>query len=203
MTYIDLTVPLNPDTPVYPGDPQVRIEPAGQVGRDGYLDHLITIPSHVGTHIDAPSHMFSDGRGLASYPLDRFMGRGVYVDARQGFDLAVVKRLGLQAGDIVLFHTGWIERYANATYFEDYPALPSDLARYLVGQKVSLIGLDMAGPDFPPFPIHHILLRGDVLIIENLTGLEQLAGRRFTVTALPIRLDIDGAPARVFATIAD
>jgi arylformamidase len=203
MNYVDLTVPLNAETPVYPGDPQVRVEPAGQLEHDGYLDHLVTMPSHVGTHIDAPAHMFTDGRTLDAYPLERFIGRGLYVDARSGFDLDAVKQLSLAAGDIVLFHTGWIDRYAQATYFEDYQAMPEAVARHLVKQRVSLIGFDMAGPDYPPFPIHHILLRGDVLILENLTNLEQLAGRQFTVTALPVRLDIDGAPARVIATIAD
>jgi kynurenine formamidase len=45
------------------------------------------------------------------------------------------------------------------------------------------------------------LLGGEVLIIENLANLDKLTGKEFTVYALPIKLDIDGAPARVIAEV--
>ncbi len=41
-----------------------------------------------------------------------------------------------------------------------------------------------------------------MLIIENLTNLDKLAGKDFTVYALPIKLELDGAPARVIAQVA-
>jgi|GEM_PF-3072132 len=46
-----------------------------------------------------------------------------------------------------------------------------------------------------------VLLSGDVLIIENMTNLAQLEGKRFTVYALPLKLDVDGAPTRAVAVI--
>ncbi len=52
------------------------------------------------------------------------------------------------------------------------------------------------------FKTHKILLGGGVLIIENLTNVGLLAGKDFTVYALPIKLELDGAPARVIAQVA-
>jgi kynurenine formamidase len=66
-----------------------------------------------------------------------------------------------------------------------------------------MIGVDMCSPDHPDFPIHKLLLSHDVLIIENLTNVSVLEGKEFKITALPLKLDIDGSPARVIAEIEE
>jgi arylformamidase len=93
--------------------------------------------------------------------------------------------------------------YHEVAYYDDYPAMPEDIARYLVEQKVNIVGVDMCSPDREPFEPHRILLSGDVLIMENLTNLGELAGKTFEVYALPIRVDIDAAPASVIAVVKD
>ncbi|HEX5456054.1 MAG TPA: cyclase family protein [Candidatus Saccharimonadales bacterium] len=201
MEIVDLSVPVSENTPVYPGDPKTVIKPAGTFDKDGYNDHLVSIGTHVGTHIDSPFHMLADGKKLDDIPIEQFIGRGCYVNAENGFDLAAIKEIDIQKGDIVLFHTGIVSRYQESSYYEDYPDIPEDVARYLVGKKIKMIGMDMSGPDHPPHNIHKILLGGGILIIENLTNLDKLAGRNFTVYALPIKLNLDGAPARVIAQL--
>lgn len=200
---IDLSVPLNNNTPVYPGDPKTKIKTAGMLGKDGWNDHYVSFNTHVGTHIDAPLHMVKSGKSLDQYPIERFVGRGRYIKVRNNkFSLDDVKSTDIKRGDIVLFNTGLSSKYHDASYFEDYPTVPDEIAMYLVEQGVSMVGLDMCSPDHAPFLIHKIFLNGDVLIIENLTNLKQLAGRKFVVYALPIKLDVDGAPARVIAETA-
>lgn len=201
---IDLTVALNEQTPIYPGDPATKIEPAGVFERDGYNDHYVSVGTHVGTHIDAPLHMLANGKSLDQIPVEQFVGRGRYVKvANKTFDLEVLKQAGIEAGDIVLFHTGLADSYNDSSYFEDYPAVPEDIAHYLIEQEVKMVGFDMCSPDHEPYPMHKLLLGADVLIIENLTNLGQLAGKDFTVYALPIKLQIDGAPARVIAKVGE
>jgi arylformamidase len=201
MKLIDLTVPINEQTPVYPGDPATKIEPAGVFDRDGFNDHYISIGTHVGTHIDAPFHMIPDGKTLDKIPIDNFIGRGVYIKIEtERFDLAQVQAADIRSGDIVLFHTGLSKIYHDPKYFE-YPEIPEGIANYLVEKKVKMVGVDMASPDHPPYKIHKILLGADILIIENLTNLSDLAGKEFTVYALPLKLQIDGSPARVIAQI--
>lgn len=199
---IDLSVSINENIPVYPGDPVTKIEPAGVLEKDGYQDHYLSIGTHVGTHIDAPAHMVAGGVGLDKIAVDQFVGRGVYIKVEDHYDLPAIKTVDIQAGDIVLFHTGLSEHYHEPIYFEDYPGIPEDVATYLVEKQVKLVGVDTCSVDHEPFATHRILLDGGVLIAENLTNLAPLAGKNFTIYALPIKLEIDGAPARIIAEMS-
>jgi len=197
---VDLSVPLNEGTPVYPGDPPIKIETAGVFAKDGYNDHNFSFGTHVGTHIDAPLHMIDGGKTLDQIPVDQFVGRGRLVE---GLELTAVKQANIEAGDIVLFHTGMIQKYHDDSYFKDYPEISEEVANYLVEKKVKIVGVDMCSPDHPPFKIHRILLGASVLIMENLTNLHELVGKEFTIYALPIKFQLDGAPARVIARIEE
>lgn len=199
---IDLSVTLNQQTPVYPGDPITKIEPANTISVNGCSDHYVATNNHTGTHIDAPSHMFAGGKTLDDIPLEQFVGKGRVVDATNDFSLDALEQANVQPGDIVLFRTGMSEHYHEPIYFENYPVMSEEIALWLVKRKVKMVGVDAGSIEIADgFPIHKILLGGNVLIIENLTNLNKLTGKKFTVYALPIKLDVDGAPARVVAEI--
>jgi len=199
--FIDLSVLLDEHTPVYPGDPKTAIRSAGELGKDGYCDHYVSVGTHVGTHIDAPAHMLEGGRGLHEFPVERFVGRGVCVRTGSDMNIESFKDAEIQEGDIVLVHTGMDAQYHDASYFDTYPVLTEEIAEYLIEKKVSAVGLDMCSPDRSPFAVHKLLLGNDILIIENLRNLEALQGKEFIVYAFPIKLALDGAPARVVAEI--
>lgn len=198
MKFVDLSVLVNEHTPVYPGDPPVKIDLAGVFEQDGYTDHLLHFGTHTGTHIDAPLHMIDGGQTLDQIPIESFISRGRLVES---LDFTKVKQAGIEQGDIVLFRTGMSERFHESDYFEKSPEIPEEVANYLVEKKVKMIGMDMASPDHPPYEIHRLLLGEGILIIENLTNLDQLAGKQFTVYALPMKFALDGAPARVIAQL--
>lgn len=203
MKIVDLSVAINENTPVYPGDPKTIIKPAGDLAKDGYCDHFVSMGTHVGTHIDAPMHMIEGGQSLDQQPIERFVGRGACVDVTDG-NFKKVKEVDLQPGDIVLFMTGMSSKFNDSVYFEHYPAMDGDTAEYLASKKVSMVGVDACSIDNQEgFPIHKALLGQGVLIIENLTNLGELVGRNFRVYALPIKLQIDGAPARVIAEVQE
>jgi kynurenine formamidase len=194
---IDLSVPINEQTPVYPGDPATKIAKAGTHSESGYQDHYVSMGTHVGTHIDAPAHMIEGGKNLSEYPIERFQGRGHLIT-----DFLAVKSVDLQEGDIVLFHTGLYHAYHEPRYFTDYPAMSEEVAQYLIEKKVGMVGVDTCSVDSKEgFPIHKLLLGAEILIIENLTNLEPLTGKEFRVHAYPLKLEIDGAPARVVAEL--
>jgi len=92
--FIDLSVKLDEKTPIYSGDQKTQIRTGGVLEKDGYQDHYICAGTHVGTHIDAPSHMILEGENIDQIPLEQFSGHGVYikVDNKQ-FDIEKVKQV--------------------------------------------------------------------------------------------------------------
>ncbi|MBU1292927.1 cyclase family protein [Patescibacteria group bacterium] len=200
--FVDLSVLLNEETPVYPGDPQTHITPAGLLHKDGYKDHYVCIGTHVGTHMDAPSHMLENGKNLNDFPLERFSGRGVLIEVNESFNIEEVKSAAVQKGDVVLFNTELSARYQEDVYFTDYPAMSEEIAQFLIEKEVGIVGVDTCSVDnIDGFPIHKLLLQNEVLIIENLTNLKILRGKNFRVHAFPVKLAIDGAPVRAVAEL--
>lgn len=199
--YIDLSVTLNEQTPVYPGDPATKISPAGVLARDGWCDHYISVGTHVGTHIDAPMHMVKDGKSIDKFPPEKFIGQSRLVDlSRGGFEQ--VLDINMSKGEIILFYSGMSKKYHLPGYFEKYPVMSTEVAEYIAKNNVKMIGLDACSVDNAvDFPIHKILLSKEVLIIENLTNLDLLIGKKFKIYALPVNLQLDGSPARVIAEI--
>lgn len=199
MELIDLSVPINEQLPVYPGDPKTKIISAGELDRDGFTDHYVSFGTHAGTHIDAPLHMIKNGKSLDNFRVEHFVSRGCLV---KSFDLKEIKQNDIRAGDIVLFKTGMSEQYYDPEYFQHYPAMDVEVAQYLVSKKIKMVGIDTCSVDnMDGFPVHKILLKEDILIIENLTNLSELLNKPFKVYALPINLQVDAAPARVIAEV--
>ena len=99
------------------------------------------------------------------------------------------------------------EEFESAEY-EEHPYVSEEAAHWLVERRVKMLGLDLITVDLPqamrptPFgyPVHHTLLENNVLIIENMTNLQDLRGRRVTLYAFPLAIrGADGAQARVVA----
>lgn len=196
---IDLSVTLNKATPVYPGDPKITTKPMGILDKDGYADTLVSFGNHNGTHVDAPSHMVKNGKTLDKFPLDKFIGEGVYIKIGKSFEFDLIKKTSIKKDSIVLFDTEMERSYGSSKYFNNYPAITEEIANFLVGKRIKMVGVNMCSSDHEPFPIHKILLKNEILIIENLTNLSKLKGKKFTVFAFPLKFEIDGSPARVIA----
>jgi len=214
---VDLTMRLDGDTPVYPGDPSVRVEATAGFEDAGYFNTRLELGSHNGTHIDAEGHMIPGGRMLDGYPVDRFRGRGVLLDVRGGtsaaHDVDALDGTGIDEGCIVLLWTGISDGCGESDYYSRVPQLPDGLVDLLIARGVGMVGVDAGSIDDEPFPVHKALLGHGILIAENLVGLSALAARlrtdpdesarRFTVWALPLNVAVEASPARVVAVLED
>ena len=202
MKYIDLSQPFGDQMPVYPGDPEARLEPIAAISKDGFTDHRITSGLHVGTHIDAPLHMLEGAKKITEISVEKFFGKGALVDARGMSEIGLnVLTSEVSKGDVILFLTGFSGKYGTEAYFNDYPVLTEGLAEELIRREIKMVGMDMPSPDRPPFTVHKMLLGKEILIIENLTNVEQLLGAPdFSIVALPINTDADAGFARVVAS---
>ncbi|CAD2213475.1 cyclase [Angomonas deanei] len=78
---IDLTAPLYDGMPVYEGDPQVCVTTVRTIEADGWELRQLSMGSHTGTHVDAPSHMHAGSATLDDVPLDKFYGPAMLVSA--------------------------------------------------------------------------------------------------------------------------
>lgn len=167
----------------------------------------IELVGNTGTYVDAPSHRFRGGRDLGSIGLDEVAdlpGIVVHVDIDRGraIDRDPFEGLSVE-GKAVLVHTGWSKHFGNEAYFEGHPFLTEQAAMFLVEQGAALVGIDSLNIDDTEDgrrPVHTILLRNEVPVVEHLTHLESLPDDAFRFFAVPPKIKgLDSFPVRAFA----
>ncbi len=200
MTLIDLTMTLNSETPVYPGDPTPEFLKIAEKAEQGYNDYLLHINTHFGTHIDAPWHMLDGAKKLKDFPLTTFAGEAIVLDVRGQKEITSDLK-DVKSGDIVLLRTDHTKKINEADYFSANPVISFKLAEKLIEKKVKMIGIDSFSPDNAPYQIHKLLLSNDILILENLINLDKISKPRFKLYAFPLKLENDGAPTRAVAEV--
>jgi arylformamidase len=199
---VDLSILLDNNTPVYPGDDKPVIEQVWTFEDQGCVGHKMSLINHTGTHIDAPAHFIHGGKVLSDYAVDSFVGRGVLVNIEDNLEAVISK--GVQSGDIVLVNTGMSGKLFSPEYFNNYPVLAADVVDYLISIGIKMLGIDCPSVDnTDDFAHHKVILAAGILIIENLTNLHALIGKNFEVIALPLKVELDGSPARVIAKVID
>ena len=210
---MDLCVPVDSGTVVYPGDPAPRFEVHSTIAQDGFNLLDVHIGSQSGTHVDAPYHFEADGLRLDELPIERFVGPGVVVDASglQPRGEIVWQHVApvadrLAPGVIVLLRTGWSTHYGSPAYF-DHPFLGAEACERMLALGVRTFCIDAINIDETPddshpgvgFPSHHLISRVGGVIGENFR-LDDLPERDFLVVCTPIRLTgADGGPVRAVA----
>jgi arylformamidase len=199
---IDLTLPIRAGMLVYPGDPEVSIEPLG----DGtYTLHRISLGTHAGTHMDAPAHLNPGGAGVAAIPLAACLGPARVVDCtglRQITLEALRERSpGLTAGDRLLLRTDWERTFGESGYYTEFPGLTLDAARWLAGLPIALLGVETPSlSTVDDHGVHQELLAKGVVIIEGLANLARIPAEMCWFVALPLALaGLDGSPVRAVA----
>lgn len=202
MTIVDLTQPIEAGMPFNPDHFPPEIAPYADIETHGWRATRIVLDSHLGTHMDAPSHFVPDGDTLDAIPLDRLIGTAevVRIDGVEARTALTPDHVPATTAARLLLHTGWAEcTYGTPDYFAEYPYVTPELAQVLVDRGVILVGLDAPSVDYDPGETHHVLLEAGVLIVENIANLASVPDRiRLTVLPLPI-VGGDGCPVRAVA----
>jgi kynurenine formamidase len=211
---VDLSVPLDSSTQVYPGDPFFASSPATTIAEQGFHVQRISMGSQTGTHVDAPWHFDEGGLRIDQVPLERFYCRLVLVDVRGLAPRSVIgwnrlaaleSELGPDAA-LVLF-TGWSARWGTDAYFA-HPYLDDSACARVLERGVRTFGLDAPNldetrfdrPAAQGFASHRLIAAVGGVIVENLRNLEAVGTGRYTLSVLPLKLtDADGAPCRAVA----
>ncbi|MEB3765473.1 MAG: cyclase family protein [Desulfurococcales archaeon] len=201
---IDLTKPLGPNTPVFPGDPPPTFPSLTSYNEHGYHLRQIKITEHTGTHIDAPRHFYPTGQGIDQIPLHELMGPAKVVDL-SSVDKITRKTLEEHVrGDhwILGVYTGYSWDHRDPC--RNVREFTVDAARFLVEKGIRVLLVDSPSPDCYPYEVHQILLGNGVYIVENTADLEKIIGKEPYIVVAPLKLvDGTGSPARVFALICE
>lgn len=195
---IDISRPILPGVPVWPGDTPFSYELVARIA-DGDSVNVgrITTTTHLGTHLDAPWHYVGDGGKLESVPLEVLIGPCRVVDARGQGPLTVEFLQTIQLAERTLFYSG------QPNHWETFPlefmhVLP-EAAAYMAAQGVRLYGTDAPSVDpltSKDLPAHKAFAQAGVYIVEGL-ALEGVAPGEYELICLPLRLEgTDAAPVR-------
>jgi len=180
-----------------------------------------TLNDHFGTHMDAPSHIVRGAPSVDRVELSHLFGEAVVLDCSfangKGLTSAEFEqaRPGVQQGDIVLIYSaelpGTLDEFITKQTF-----VTENGAQWLVDKGVKAVGVETFGfehvyegifvrqvyrPEITdPWPAHRIVLAAGVYIIEGLTNLAGIVGRRVHFSALPLPVPgSSGSPVRAVA----
>ncbi|MCY4555871.1 MAG: cyclase family protein [Chloroflexi bacterium] len=224
---VDLTHPIRPGTPIWPGDPPVEFETAATLHSDGYFLRRFSMGEHSGTHISTASALFDQGSGPDSIAPEALIAPAVVIDARSSAgvdpDHALTcddfaeweRRHGKVASEsIVLLMTGWRRYWDEPERFINLgddgvmhtPGFTPEAVSFLLEQRGTVgIGTDTHGVDAgrdPDLKASREALSRSGLVLECLNNLDQLPakGATLVIGRLPL-VGGSGSPACVLALI--
>jgi kynurenine formamidase len=248
--FIDLSLLVSPDHPcTWPTFPTFQINHYQRIGRLGaYNSDVLVIDGNTGTQLDVPPHSVTPPKsglpnagkfGLAytdKIPAWQFVGEACVIDCKNLLDSApkgrsdLIKKERLMAwekkyralgpGDVVLFHSGYTDRYykpfpEGRRFAADpvegkapaWPGPDPDCMEYLAKRKVMTLGIDSTSmgplPDLAE-PTHYAGLKHGMIWTESATGLGALPPTgAFYCMIGPKHASDPYAEGRAFAVVGD
>lgn len=204
---IDISWPISTATTGYKDKNVVAIDELKHFAADGVRETKITLSSHTGTHVDAPSHFLRDGKTIDEIALERLYGEAKVLDLITVGDVITSEHLSpfvIEEGDIVLLRTANSLREPTEKFDPHFIYLSADGAAYLAQRKIRAVGIDYLGIERnqPDHVTHKTLMQSDVVVIEGLR-LGHVADGVYTMICLPLKIiGTEGSPARAVLVVS-
>ncbi len=223
---IDITTPISSFTRTFPGDPVPVIERVCTFEKEGCAVSKLSFGSHTGTHVDAPSHILENGLTADKLELKNLMGTALILDFSsfsgelnaEILEKAFRNTEAPENTPVLLLKTeaffqkqaseGEIRRPGEESGSQGRESgkrefgtayLDESGAAWIVEKGFKTIGIDGLSVDnlySETLPAHHVLLAGNVNIVECLELSSVEVGIYFFL-CLPLKIEgCDGAPAR-------
>jgi len=168
----------------------------------------IEMVANTGTYLDSPFHRYAEGKDLSELELQKLANLPaikVTVLHRQAIDVSCFPHGSDLAGKAVLVETGWSRHWNTVQYFEGHPFLTEDAAGFLADSGTALVGIDSHNIDDVQDlrrPVHSILLKREIPIVEHMTNLAAVPPADFRFFAVPVKVKGVGTfPVRAFASV--
>jgi kynurenine formamidase len=168
----------------------------------------IEMVANTGTYLDSPFHRYEDGKDLSELDLQKLANLpAIKIGAqhKQAIDISCFPREENLAGRAILVETGWSKHWNTPHYFEGHPFLTEEAAQFLADSGAALVGIDSHNIDNVQDlrrPVHSILLKQEIPIVEHMTNLAALPHGDFAFFAVPVKVKGFGTfPVRAFALL--
>jgi len=203
MTLIDISVPISKNTPHWPTSQAVDIKRCKSLkGGDDWNESRLAMDVHCGTHLDAPSHFLAKGKAIDEIKLNKLIGKCYVCDTDNVglIDSDYLQKIKMPEGvKKIIFKTKNSKLWGNSSFYENFVALSSSGAEWIVRHDIDLVGIDYLS--IQPFGqkdylTHKILLKKEVVVVEGL-NLQDVEQGVYELIVLPINIKgAEGAPAR-------
>jgi len=197
----DISPPVSADSPVFPGDAPYRQQWTWTLTPDCPVNvSEISLSPHVGAHADAPLHYRNGAPAIGALALEPYLGPCRVIHAIDCGPLILPGHLRHACDGLpprVLVRTA--QQAPVRRWTEDFSAYAPQTIEWLADQGVMLIGLDT--PSIDPassktLDSHHVILRRDLRVLENLL-LDDVPAGDYELIALPLALThADASPVR-------
>lgn len=204
----DISPPIHPGTPVWPGDTPFSIERLWSIGGGSPVNvSRLTLSTHTGAHADAPLHYDAAGADSATRSLAPYLGPCRVIDlstARTGAAISPDEILSAlddpsraPCPPRVLLRT-WARAPLDRWVSEFRAVAPASID-LLAARGVVLIGVDTPSldpEDSKTMDAHHRVRAHDMAILEGLV-LDRVVPGDYELIALPLPIaGADASPVR-------
>ncbi|MEP6829957.1 MAG: arylformamidase [Rhizomicrobium sp.] len=196
----DISQPLRPALPVWPGDTAFAIRPHWTYGGGSPVNVAsIELSTHSGAHADAPLHYDPAGLSIEAVSLEPYLGPCRVVDARGSGDVIGAELVNAHWSPGVtrmLFRT--FDHFPMDRWPENFTAVSAAAIWALCDHGVVLVGLDSPSldPETSKTMDAHLAVPRDMRILEGLV-LDHVPPGDYELIALPLPLaGLDASPVR-------
>jgi arylformamidase len=196
----DISQPLRPAMPTWPGDTPFTQETVWSMGPGSPVNvGAFRQSTHAGTHADAPRHYVADGAEAGDLDLATYLGPCRLVDVRGCGPLVRpehVESALVDAPPRLLLRT--YDSFPQA-WDSDFTAVAPETLERMAAAGVRLVGIDT--PSLDPeqsktMDAHAVVARHGMAILEGLV-LDAPPAGDYELIALPLNLaELDAAPVR-------
>lgn len=200
--YTDISFLLNDNIVTYPGNPKFHVKK--NKANDVYSISEISMGSHTGTHIDAPSHFFPNKTSISDINLNILNGTARIIEflSKDLITEKDIESFEITQGERIILKTKNTDVFDCKELLEEYITIDYNAAMCLVAKKVKLVGIDYLTIELPRhmrkpgLSVHKILLDAGIVVLEGLNLAEATAGT-YELICMPLKIEnCDGSPVR-------
>lgn len=197
----DISPPIHPATPVWPGDTPVGVERIWRMEAGSPVNVArVTLSPHTGAHTDAPLHYDEHGAPIGAVPLDAYLGPCRVIHCLGAAPLVRPEHVAHALDGVpprVLLRTyrqAPVERWDST-----FCAVAPETIDLFAARGVRLIGIDT--PSLDPqesktMDAHHRIRAHRMAILEGIV-LDAVVPGDYELIALPLKFaTLDASPVR-------